>query len=271
MPDLILTWPDTIILLAVGFAAGVIGGLLGIGGSIITIPAMAIIFFARPWSSQHLLQAAAMITNVFVALPAARRHMRTGLLTPGLHRLMLPATLIGIIAGVLVSDLLSSATLKVLFAGFLLWVALDTTVKIVTKRRDHGLETARLTLPRCTAVGGVMGLVAGLLGIGGGAIAVPLAHKVCRLPLANCIAASAAVMCITAPIGATLKVARIAVHGHAWYEPVVIALLLVPTAALGAHLGASLTPRMPLRRLRLVFALAVLAAAGRLIWQAMAG
>ncbi|MCA9294127.1 MAG: sulfite exporter TauE/SafE family protein, partial [Phycisphaerales bacterium] len=270
VPELTLTVVDIALLLVLGLGAGVVGGMLGIGGSIITIPAMAIIFFARPWSSQHLFQATAMISNVFVAIPAARKHMRSGLLAPGLHRKMLPATMIAIVVGVLVSDQLSSRVLKLLFALFLLWVVIESIVKLMTHRHDYELKDANLTPARAGVVGGVMGLVAGLLGVGGGAVAVPMAHKVCRLPLTNCIAASAAVMCITAPVGAVLKVARIGAHGSTWHEPVVLALMLAPTAILGSHFGASLTRRVPVRVLRALFALAVLAAAIRLFWQVTA-
>ncbi len=268
MLEFTLTSVDIVLLLIVGLGAGVVGGMLGIGGSIITIPAMAIIFFGRSWSSQHLFQAAAMISNVFVALPAAHRHKRTGLLTPGLHRLMLPGTILGVIGGVLVSDLLSDRVLKLMFAMFLVWVAGETFAKLIARKAEPDAPDARITMPRASLVGSAMGTISGLLGVGGGTVAVPLAHKLCHLKWSQCIAASAAAMCVTAPIGAILKVSRIEAHGHAWFHPIVIALMLIPTATLGSYLGASLTPRVPVRILRSLFALAVLGAAIRLLWQA---
>lgn len=270
LPELTLTTIDIALLLLVGLGAGVLGGMLGVGGAIITIPAMAIIFFGRPWASQHLLQAAAMISNVTVAIPAARKHMRSGLLRLGLHRMMLPAALTGIAVGVLVSDRMPNRTLKVLFAAFLIWVVIESVIKLINSKHDFQPEDGRLTIARASVVGGVMGTISGLLGVGGGGISVPLAHKLCRLPLANCMAASAAVMCITAPLGAVLKVARIGAHGHAWHEPIVLSLMLAPTAVIGSHYGAHLTSRAPVRVLRALFAMTILAAAIRLVWQVAA-
>ena len=71
--------PTSAVLAAVGLLAGVLGGLLGVGGSILMIPAMVFLFADRYGpEGQHLYQAAAMIVNLFVVLPAVDRHRRAG-------------------------------------------------------------------------------------------------------------------------------------------------------------------------------------------------
>lgn len=259
-----LTPLEIVELLVIGLVAGGLGGLLGIGGSTIMIPAMAIIFLARPWGGQHLYQGAAMLVNVLVAVPAARQHIKAGALRRDLFRAMLPATLLFIIVGVLVSDVLSAALLKRLFALFLIYVALDTAWKIFRRTAEVRPEEERVTRARGWTVGGAMGFVAGLLGVGGGAIAVPLAHLLCRLPLRNCIAASAAVMGITAGVGAFLKIALLPGHGHAIIEPFVLFFCLAPGAVFGAHIGAKLTHKLPLGALRTIFAVAMFIVAARM-------
>lgn len=59
-----LTTQDVAITAGVGLLAGVLGGLLGIGGSIILIPGMALAFGSANPESQHLFQASAMMVNV---------------------------------------------------------------------------------------------------------------------------------------------------------------------------------------------------------------
>jgi uncharacterized membrane protein YfcA len=258
---------DIIPLLLTGLTAGVLGGLLGIGGSIIMIPAMAVLFAKRDWSDQHLIQAAAMLVNVAVAIPAARKHYRMGAFRADLFKAMLPATIVFIIIGVLVSDQLPSGWLRRLFAVFLIYVAVTSVAKALRKRPPHEAADERVTPVRGGFVGAVMGFLSGLLGIGGGGIAVPLAHVVCRLRLKNCIAVSSMVMCITAGIGAGLKVALLPGHGHAIVEPFVLFLCLAPTGILGSMLGANLTHRIPARALRLVFGIIMLIVAGRM-WMA---
>ena len=55
---------DVALLLLIGLFTGVMGGMVGLGGSVIAIPAMALLFQGRPFASQHLFQAAAMAVNV---------------------------------------------------------------------------------------------------------------------------------------------------------------------------------------------------------------
>lgn len=255
---------DILPLLLTGLTAGVLGGLLGIGGSIIMIPAMAMLFARKDWSDQHLIQAAAMLVNVAVALPAARKHYKMGAFRADLFRAMLPATMLFIIVGVLVSDQLDSGWLRRLFAIFLVYVSVTSVAKALHKRQPHEPDNERVTRLRGGFVGAVMGFLSGLLGIGGGGIAVPLAHVVCKLRLKNCIAVSSMVMCLTAGVGAALKVALLPGHGHSIVEPFVLFLCLAPTAIVGSVIGASLTHRIPANALRLVFGAIMLVVAARM-------
>ena len=249
------------VLAGVGLFAGTIGGLLGIGGSVIMIPTM--IFLLGP--HQHLYQASAMVVNVAVAVPAAARHRAAGALRADVFRVMLPATLIAIIAGVLLSNRFDQRTLQMIFGAFLLYVAVESTAKSLRPSRGESDAPERVTWRRSATVGGIMGFFAGLLGIGGGAIAVPLAQMIMRLPIRNAIAASASVMAITAGIGAAIKISTLSAHGEQWSNAVILALILAPTSILGGHLGAGLTHRLPTRIVRMVFALIMIAAASRLL------
>jgi uncharacterized protein len=255
---------DILPLLLTGVFAGILGGLLGIGGSVIMIPAMAVLFAKREWSDQHLIQAAAMLVNVAVALPAAMKHKKMGAFRMDLFKAMLPATIVFIIIGVLISDQLESIWLRRLFALFLVYVSISSIAKAMSKAPALEPEQARVTPVRGGFVGGVMGLLSGLLGIGGGAIAVPLAHLVCRLKLKSCIAVSSMVMCLTAGIGAALKIALLPGHGHSLIEPFVLFLCLAPTAIVGSVIGASLTHKIPSRSLRLVFGIVMVIVATRM-------
>lgn len=253
-----------LILLCVGLSAGIVGGMIGIGGSIIIIPAMVILFHDRPWDDQHLYQAAAMIVNVTVAVPATIRHFKARAIPMDLFRIMLPATAIAIVFGVLLSNQIGHSRLRALFAVFLLYIVFDTLRRIVARRADHEALSSRVTAPRGIFVGSVMGALSGLLGIGGGAIAVPLAHTVCRLPLRQCIAVSAAVMCLTAGVGAAIKVATLPRFGREPLEAIGLALVLAPTALLGGFIGAGLTHRLPIQTVRIFFAAVMFVAALRM-------
>jgi uncharacterized membrane protein YfcA len=255
---------DIAILVALGLAAGVLGGMLGIGGSVVMIPGMALLFAARPFDSQHLYQAAAMIVNVAVAIPASLRHHRAGTIRRDIFNRMLWPTLIAIVAGVLLSNLLDTRILRILFALFLLYIVADNAFKLARKAADHDEASMRPTPLRIGASGGVMGFIAGLLGVGGGAIAVPLLQLLAKVPLRHAIGVSSGVMVITATVGAAFKVATVPQHDIPITRPLVLAACLVPTAFIGGRLGAALTHRAPLFWVRAVFTATMLIVALRM-------
>ncbi len=241
-----LTAEHVVISAGVGLAAGVLGGLLGIGGSVILIPGLAFAFGTSNPESQHLYQASAMAVNVAVSLPAALRHKKAGAIRFDLFKILLISAAIAIVLGVLASNMVSGLYLRRAFAVFLAYIALMNVVKLVRKTPDHPPEEAKVTWPRAAPAGGVMGFAAGMLGIGGGIIGIPIMQATCRLPLRQCIGASSAVMTLTAIVGASLKIATIPEHGFPISDALLLAVLLAPTAMLGGRIGAGLTHKLPL-------------------------
>ena len=255
---------EILITALVGLAAGVLGGMLGIGGSIIMIPALALLFPGRGPDAQHLFQASAMAANVAVSLPAAIRHARAGAVRRDVLVWLLPAGLVAILFGVWLSNQLDGLTLRRLFAGFLLYLAFQEIVRVYRKKPDHTPAGSRVTPVRAGAVGTVLGSAAGLLGIGGGILAVPLAQWLCRLPLRQAIAASSATMCLTAGVGAAVKISTLPAHHQSPADALIIAAALAPMAIAGSWVGASLTHRLPIVTMRGALAILLLLAAWRM-------
>lgn len=255
---------DLAFIALLGLFAGLLGGLLGIGGSVIMIPGLVFLFARKPDVWQHLFQASAMAVNVAVAAPAAMRHAREGAVRPDLFKILLPAAGVAIIIGVFVSDALDPILLRRIFAGFLLYVGVVETRKFFSKDPEFVSGDARITVPRGATVGGSMGFVAGLLGVGGGVLAVPLAQQLCRIPLRQAIGASASAMVLTAFVGATLKFSTLHTHGLRALDALLVAIALAPTAILGSTLGASLTHRLPIDIVRAALLVIILLAAWRM-------
>ena len=279
----------------IGLVAGTLGGALGVGGSVIMIPGLTLVF----GPDQHLYQASAMIANIAVSVPAAWRHHRAGATMPDLLRRFIPAALLCVLMGVWLSNLAlfegrdGGRWLGRVLALFLLYVIYANIRKLLTKPKpptvptaqapqapDAGTpadqrdtDTASPTAPASDtavgsawvwSVGGVLGLTAGLLGIGGGAIAVPLQQQLLRVPLKNAIANSSTVICVSAAVGAIYKTASLGQHGYAWTTALIVAAALAPTAVVGGYLGASLTHLVPERSVRAAFVLLMIVAAWRM-------
>jgi len=260
-----MPFADLLLLLVIGIGAGVLGGLLGIGGSIIMIPALTILFDLN----MHLAQAAALIVTFFVAVPATLQHHRARAVRWPMVVRLLPFGIIFIIVGVFASNLFSGENeemLRRVFAVFLLYVVGQNTIKLFDRTRDESEGVERLNWWRMGVVGSSVGFMAGLLGVGGGIVTVPLLQRICHVRLRQAIAASSAIMCLTAIFGAISKNATLYVHeediaprfldirsDQIVLESMLIAACLASTAFLGGMIGASLTHKLPLFWVRLAF------------------
>ena len=261
-----------ITLAGTGLVAGLLGGLLGIGGSIIMIPVMVLLC----GQGQHLAQGAAMIINVCVAIPAAVRHFQARAVRREVIMTMIPAAAVAVLCGVAVSDLtmfhgVGERRLTGLFGLFLLYVLYRNVLVLLRPAEELRIERGGLSPSRNRlgglGVGGLAGFFGGLLGIGGGIIAVPAQQVLMRMPIRNAVADSAAAMICLSLIGATYKNYHLVEQGVSLGRPLALAAVLVPGAVIGAYLGGGLTHTVPTRFVRAVLAILILAAAGSMLWR----
>lgn len=251
----------------IGLAAGLIGGLAGIGGSMVMLPGLAIVFGfpGDPGHTrQHVYQAAAMCVNVLVALPATVQHARAGAVRRDLVIGLLPAMCLGIVVGVLISNFVPGEQLKNLLAMFIAAYCLVNLYRVLRPRRTGGPEHEAPRKTMFALIGSAAGLVGGILGLGGGVVTVPLLNLVARVRLRHAIAASSATMCISAAVGATLKLGTLPQHGRSISEALWLALAMGPMAVAGALIGARLAHALPLRAMRLAISILLLIAAARM-------
>jgi len=256
-------------LVFIGLAAGIVGGMLGIGGSVIMIPAMTEMFGAN----QHLYQAAAMIVNFFVVVPAVLQHRRAGAVDGATVARLIPLASAGMIAGVALSELpffagSGEAYLRGIFGLFLLAMCAYDIYRLFRWRppidtmnpygstarpQPESRSITRLTWSLSAIVAIPAGLVGGLLGIGGGALAVPLQRRFLHLPIRNAIANSAALIIPTSLLGASIKNYAYYVDHRGTLESFGLALVLIPTAMIGSFFGSRGTHRLPLRAIKVAF------------------
>jgi uncharacterized membrane protein YfcA len=260
---------DLIVLLILGLAAGALGGMMGIGGSIIMIPVLTVLLHRN----HHLSQAVAMIVNVFVSLPAALQHQRAKAIRWDVFGRMLPLGVLFILVGVAASNRIDAEILEKVFGAFLLYVIAMNLSEMMSKKPEPTSNLQRVNWLTVGGTGAAPGLLAGLLGVGGGIIAVPLLQRICRLPLRQCIATTAAFMCISASIGAVMKNMTLASLTNAVgenlgldpWDSVMIAACLAPTAVIGGLFGGRLTHILPLNVVRLAFVVLMLWASASML------
>ncbi|MFO0972134.1 MAG: sulfite exporter TauE/SafE family protein [Phycisphaerae bacterium] len=274
------TLRDSIVLALVGLLAGWLGGLMGVGGSVIMIPALAMLWGG---ARQHLYQAAAMIVNVCVVAPAVWRHARAGATVRRVLEWTIPTATLGSLAGVYLSNRRvfhgpGQGFLQIIFGVFLCYVVVYNLVRLRSSQPlpDLGDAEARALPPwkLVSLVGLPAGLIGGLLGIGGGALAVPCQQLFLRMPLRRAIANSAAIILLSSLVGAIAKNLTLAAHGYSVFDSIHIAALLAPTGFAGSYVGAAQVHRWPRRLLRLIFVCFMSYAAAHLLvtgWRSVRG
>jgi len=259
------------LLLCVGLVAGALGGLLGIGGSIIMIPAMVMLL---GWDF-HLAQAIAMTVNPAVALSSAVKHQRNKNISWQSTVYVLPIAVVCICIAAWLSNSIPGGWLELAFGLFLIWVLWDQ-ISCLTGRTDllPKDSTTKTVLPirhsnetplRGAIIGGVTGTTAGFLGIGGGLIQVPLLNRLCGLNIKQAIGTSASIMFVTAICGAIVKDLSLPSNTEGIQDMFPRVAWLIPGAIIGGWFGAVLTNILSVKYIRIVFSILVLLAAYKMI------
>ncbi len=258
--------PQLAALLLIGGGAGVLGGLLGIGGGLVMIPAMVLVFGDRLYgdNSFHLFKLAALATAVVLSIPAVRQHARADAIVPRMLTGIIPLGLVGVVLGVGLARLFADEYTEILRRAFGAFMLLAVGANIWQRRGRGAAETHRRdTCPsptRWAHIGGLVGLpaglIAGLLGVGGGVWAVPAQNYLLGVRLPNAIANSAC-MIIGLALGATvvqsLAIADLQDPQAPVWQGFWLAVWLAPGAMIGGAVGAKLTHRLPVRWIRNVF------------------
>lgn len=254
----------------IGVVAGFIGGLAGIGGSLIMLPALVILMGLEDPEVYHAYMAASMLVNIAVSVPAALRHHRAKAVRMDVLKVVLPVMMVTILIGVLLSNLdEDSAWLRLLLAAFIAVYCVLNLFRFFRKSDEPAREQERMKPPVLLGIGGGTGLLAGLLGIGGGIVMVPMLQVFTRLQIRHAIGTSSAIMCLTAVVGATFKVWTLPGHGQSPWFAIVIALTMAPGAIIGAWTGARVMHAMPLQAVRVAISLLLLIAAAKLAESAL--
>jgi len=263
---LALSGGQTSLLVAIGALAGLLGGMLGIGGGLVMIPALLLLLGADAFGvgSLHVYKQAALAAAVVLSIPAAIRHCRAR----AVNFRLLPAIVLcacgGALGGVWLGSLFAAETTHVLrriFGGFMI---VSVMVDMAQGRRRSLAEGSDIDAdkppPRpnslaCGAlVGAPAGLISGLLGVGGGIWAVPAQHALFHIPLRNAIGASTAMIVALAPLAAWMQsVAVSRMPGLNVTDGWRLAAILAPGAAVGGWIGGRLTHVTPLASLKIVF------------------
>jgi hypothetical protein len=219
-----------LVVVVLGFAAGTVGALLGLGGGIFLVPALTWIF------GLPLRQAAGvgLMTVIATSGAVSSETVRHGAVNTRLGMLMLLGSSIGGLAGGITAQYVAEATVTLLFAIITAVIAVLTVVRLDHANvvgdasaqpntfggrffdPDRGREVVYrvVRLPVVIAASVVAGNVSGLLGLGGGLLQVPALNLWCGVPIRVATATSAFLIGLTAVSSAPIYFAHGNVDAH---------------------------------------------------------
>lgn len=243
--------------LLTGALAGLLGGLFGIGGGLIIVPVLILVFGLHGVDAQVLTQLAigtSLAAIVVTAISSTRGHHRRGAVRWSVFFQLAPGLCVGVAVGAWLAHFLPGARLQLLFGLFAVLVAVQTGLGLQA-RAGRPLPTA----PGLAAAGTGIGLASALFGIGGGSLTVPFLSW-CNMRMQEAVATSAACGLPIALIGAlAYAVVGWSLPGlPAWstgyvYWPACAGIVLASVPA--ARIGVYLAHRLPAAQLRRAFAL----------------
>lgn len=250
-----------------GLLAGVLSGLLGIGGGMVLVPILSALFVAKGWNPEIAFHAAlgtSMACIVFTAISSILAHHRHRNIVWQYVWRMLPMAFVGsLLATVLVTHL-SARYLSAFFAMFALYAVIqlfqDRTSVVGQAPSHHEM--------RWVALG--IGIISALVSIGGGTLTVPYL-TLRNVDMKKAIGTSA-VLGLPIALASTCSYVWDAIHvkhglpdsvGYLYWPAIA---WIVPCSVLMAPLGVALTRRLPVNVLKRIFAVFLLLVTVKLLW-----
>lgn len=228
------------LLVGVGLSAGFLSGIIGMGGALLLVPALAFVA-GMPFK---LATGTASLHGLAVGLSGYLMHGRYGAVDLRVGLLAGAGSVVGGIVGAAISGALDALGVKLVYlaAAGLSLALLLIPVKTAPAGRPERVPRSDA---KAAGLGALTGVVAGNIGAGGTFMLIPFSRWALRMPIHRAIGTSMLVSIFTAVAATSGK----ALLGQIpWAE----AILVVTGSAIGTLAGARLTRRIPARLLRLL-------------------
>ncbi len=245
-----------VVYLFVGAIAGILAGLLGVGGGLVIVPILAYTLTWQGVAYEHIMHLAlgtSLASIIFTSISSFTAHNRVGAVRWDIFWKIVLGILVGTFLGSCVASRMSTSFLSIFFVIFLYYVAFQ----MILDRKPNPSRQ----LPGSSGMfgaGSLIGAVSSFVGIGGGSLSVPFMIW-CNIPAHVAIGTSAAIgfpIAISGALGYVYS-GWSASNLPDWsfgfvYLPAFMGI--VSASVITAPFGARLAHRLPVKRLKQVFA-----------------
>lgn len=260
MNPVLMTWLVPVAaMLGAGLFAGFAGGLFGIGGGFVVVPALFGVLPLLGASSEELAHVAigtSLATIIVTSLRSVQAHARRGAVDFEVLRSWAPWIVLGVGGGVLLASRVSSPMLAIIFGAGVLLMSLHFLFPVLSGRQ---LASEMPGGAARVGIAGGLGAFSSLLGIGGGTIAI-IVMTLCGKSIHRAIATASGIGFIIAVPGMIGFIAiGLKAHGlpmgSLGYVNLPAAVAIASTSILTAPWGAAAAHRMSPAVLRTIFGL----------------
>lgn len=239
----------------IGIFSGILSGLLGLGGGIVVVPALMAMNF-----SIHTAVGTSLAIITFTTASAVWAQQKRGAVSWRHLRILIPAMVLGAIFGVWLGQYLASSYIKIIFAVFSVLLSLKMFFDNQSAQENQWKYLTRRSVMFSVAL--IAGGLAGLLGIGGGVLVIPILIAL-SLPMPVVSGTSAACAFPTALTGTIFTIlANSHIHPGAPFSNGLIywpaALIIGLVSLFSAPIGVSLSHRLPEKIVKRIFGVVLL-------------
>jgi uncharacterized membrane protein YfcA len=254
------------VMLAAMFAA-TFGSMLGLGGGVFLVPLLTLFFDIDP----RIAVGASAVCVVTNSVVGSSVHIRSGFTNLRLSMLLQVTTAVGAIIGALIALRVDASAISLVLGLVLLYSAasmlrqrrlsppppddddpdpfgLRASFRDPATKQDVVYQPVRVKPG--LAISGGAGVLSGMLGIGGGAIQVPLMNLMMKVPVKAAAGTSSFMVGMTAVATAAVF------YSHDEIDPTIVVPAMIGIFS-GAKLGSQITRRVQTQRLVLVFVIVI--------------
>jgi uncharacterized membrane protein YfcA len=262
------------------FLAGLLGALTGLGGGIVVIPVLVLLFHVNI----HLAMGASLISVIATSSGTAAAYLREGYTNLRIGMFLETAAVTGAFIGALLISVISTTLLTIVFSCVLFFSAYLT----IKRHEEHERYTSSHAwatylklngtyphnkklqpyyvqqVPLAFIAMGIAGMLSGLLGIGSGTLKVLALDQALRLPYKVATTTSNFMIGITAAVSAGIY------FTHGYINPVICFPVMIGVIA-GSFIGATVLTKIETRFLRILFSVIICIIGLQMLYNALTG
>ena len=270
----------TALLFGTSLLAGLLGALTGLGGGVVIVPALVLLFKV----DLRYAIGASLISVIATSSGSAVAYIREGLSNIRIGMFLEVATTLGALLGAWLTARFSNHTIAVVFGVVLLYSAYSSyqsrSQQFVTSKPDPLAAKLQLTGTNPAATGDqpynaqhvplgftIMfgaGTLSGLLGIGSGAVKVLAMDQIMKLPFKVSTTTSNFMIGVTAAASA-------GIYLHRSYINPTIAMPVMLGVLAGSLIGARILMKARVRTLKILFSIVIVALGFEMIYSGLTG